>query len=570
MDTVSLSSIYLALVVMPLLAALVTLLCYRISEHKLALWLKSSTTFNVLATLVTIGAVGLGHIGPVIDLGSVFNSGDYSLNLVLLADLKAICFLSLSSFMVRIIVHFARVYLHREQGFNRFFRTLFVAQFGLNILATAGNFDLFFAGWEVVGLTSFLLISFYRDRAAPIINAFKIYCIYRICDIGIIVGAFLDHHEFGEKHNFLNFDSTWVTGLMSQHPYMVYLLGLSILLPALGKSAQFPFCFWLPRALEGPTPSSAVFYGALSIQAGLFLLLRTEPIWEPVLFIKILIFCCGLLSVIIGSLCGRSQANIKGQLAYASIAQVGIMFMEVALGLGDLVMIHFWLHAFLRTYQFLISPSVVTYFIKYPVKHRASFSGLFSGTPWLRRLAVGEFFLEETFEAFVVKPLVKLGSSWKYLAAFSLVVYLGVRSLEGNLLSAEALVLSLAVSLRAFSIKDSAYAIVFTLISAIGLLFSGSMMHWNPDSILACSLGIIPGILFWMTRNSIAMFVGWLCLAGFPLSPYFIGEDLLLHSLAREGIIPTLIFCTTFIINGIVLARSFILNTWLAEARPLD
>lgn len=570
MDTVIYNSIYLALVVLPLFSALVTLLCYKVSEPKLAVWLKSVTTFNVLATFLTIGAVGSGLIEPIIDLGAIFKSGDYAFNLVLLADLKAICFLSLSSFMVRVIVHYSRVYLHREQGFNRFFRTLFMAQFGLNILATAGNFDLFFAGWEVVGLTSFLLISFYRDRASPIINAFKIYCIYRICDIGIIVGAFLEHHEFGDKHNFLNFDPNWVTGLMSHHPYMVALLGLSILLPALGKSAQFPFCFWLPRALEGPTPSSAVFYGALSIQAGLFLLLRTAPIWEPIFGIKILIFCCGLLSVVIGSLSGRSQANIKGQLAYASIAQVGIMFIEVAIGLGDLVLIHFWLHAFLRTYQFLISPSVVTYFIKYPVKHRTSFSGLFSGTPWLRRLAVGEFFLEEAFESIIVKPLIKLGSSWRYLAVFSLIIYLFVRSLGANLLSAEALIVSLAISLRALSIKDSAYAIVFTIISAMGLLFSGSMMHWSPDAILACSLGIIPGILFWMTRNPIAMFVGWLCLAGFPLSPYFIGEDLLLHSLAREGIIPTLIFCVTFIINGIVLARTFILNTWLAEARALD
>jgi formate hydrogenlyase subunit 3/multisubunit Na+/H+ antiporter MnhD subunit len=95
-------------------------------------------------------------------------------------------------------------------------------------------------------------------------------------------------------------------------------------------------------------------------------------------------------------------------------------------------------------------------------------------------------------------------------------------------------------------------------------------MHWSPDSIIACSLGIIPGILFWMTKNPVAMFVGWLCLAGFPLSPYFIGEDLLLHGLAREGLLPTLIFCVTFIINGIVLARSYILETWLKTARPLD
>jgi NADH-quinone oxidoreductase subunit L len=233
-------------------------------------------------------------------------------------------------------------------------------------------------------------------------------------------------------------------------------------------------------------------------------------------------------------------------------------------------LIHFWLHAFLRTYQFLISPSVVTYFIKNPVGHRSSFGGRFSGTPWVRRLAVGEFFLEEFFETMIVKPIITLGSSWRYLTIFSLITYIAIKFISPDLLSPEALILSIAVSLRALSIKESAYAVAFVIISAMGLLFSGSVMHWSSDSIIACSLGILPGILFWVTKNQIAMFVGWLCLAGFPLSPYFIGEDLLLHGLAREGLLPTLIFCLTFIINGIVLCRAYIMDTWLKTARPLD
>jgi NADH-quinone oxidoreductase subunit L len=141
-------------------------------------------------------------------------------------------------------------------------------------------------------------------------------------------------------------------------------LSLLLILAAAGKSAQFPFCFWIPRAMEGPTPSSAIFYDALSVHLGVFLLLRTQPIWGFEIASRLIVLSIGALTVLVASLSEQAQSNIKGQIAYASITQVGFMFIELALGLQSIVLVHFLGNAFLRCYQLLVSPSVVAHLLR--------------------------------------------------------------------------------------------------------------------------------------------------------------------------------------------------------------
>ena len=112
---------------------------------------------------------------------------------------------------------------------------------------------------------------------------------------------------------------------------------MCILLPVIGKSAQFPLCFWLPKAMEGPTHSSAIFYGLLSIHVGIFLLLRTRPIWYFTPGFNYLLFGIGLTTAVCATLFALVQSNIKGQIGYASIAQVGLMLVELSLGLSTVV-----------------------------------------------------------------------------------------------------------------------------------------------------------------------------------------------------------------------------------------
>jgi len=560
----------LIVIFLPLLFSLLILLSYWSDEDTVAKRAIHASTVGLIATLVLIVGRIFNLLPKVVEVGSVVQIHDYSFDPVFLFEEKALVLLGLSAFLYWVIARFSRVYLHREAGFKRFFRTLFLSNFGLNLLATAGNFDIFFAGWEIVGLTSFLLISFYRDRATPIWNAFRIYCVYRICDIGILFGAYLENHVFGKGHHFLSFDPNVVIQMMHQYPYATVFMGLAILLSALGKSAQFPFSFWLPRALEGPTPSTAVFYGALSIHAGVFLMLRTQPLWMPIVAVRVVVFVFGFISLVVATLSGRAQANIKGQIGYASIAQVGIMFMEVALGWNDFVLIHMTSHAILRAYQFLTSPSVVTHFIRHPVKDAGSSFFGFSKLPWVRRLSVGEFFIEEFWENTLAKSLRVIGSSWLILAVLAgvLLVLAQMNAPEHYLF--KLMITSLVLSLRAVATEESNSSMIYTVISAVVTIMAGSVYFHNSSVLMVCALGIVPGIILWMNRNATLKFLGWLCLAGFPISPFFIGEDLLIHNMSEEGIVPLLLFFIVFILNGIVMARSYVQATWLKTARPFD
>ena len=141
--------------------------------------------------------------------------------------------------------------------------------FGSLIAFAAGSFDLLVGGWEIVGITSVLLIAFFQLRTPPVENALRVFAVYRACDIGLLVGVFAMHHWAGT--------ASFADGFPDLRGSRATTVCLLLLLAAAGKAAQVPFSGWLPRAMEGPTPSSAIFYGAISIHAGAYLLLRLQP-----------------------------------------------------------------------------------------------------------------------------------------------------------------------------------------------------------------------------------------------------------------------------------------------------
>ena len=257
---------------------------------------------------------------------------------------------------------FSRFYLHREEGFKRFFSTLLLFFVGYNILIFSGNFETLFIGWEILGVCSFLLIAFYRDRYLPIKNALKTISVYRVGDVCLLLAMWMSHHLWHENITFIKLtDSKLVAEHLLEHNwYGIFIAGM-IVIAALVKSAQFPFSSWLPRAMEGPTTSSAIFYGSLSVHMGVFLMIRTYPYWENMVMIKALIITMGIATSIIASGISSVQSSVKTQIAYSSVAQIGLMFAEVALGFHWLALVHFSGNAFLRTYQLLVSPSVLSY-----------------------------------------------------------------------------------------------------------------------------------------------------------------------------------------------------------------
>lgn len=296
---------------------------------------------------------------------SLYQSPKYEFFISFYFDKVTAVFLFIGSFLILLITIYSQNYLHRDSGYKRFFNALLLFYLGYNIVIFSGNFETLFIGWEILGICSFLLIGFYRDRFLPVKNALKVFTVFRIADMGLIFAIWLSHHLWHENITFTKLmESEVVQAQTHDHITISIVISLMILLAAAVKSAQFPFTSWIPRAMEGPTPSSAIFYGSLSVHLGVFLLLRTYPFWGHLSFIVTLVILVGLVTSIIATLIARVQSSIKMQIAYSSAAQIGIIFIEVALGFNDLALFHLMGNAFLRTYQLLVSPSVVAYLIR--------------------------------------------------------------------------------------------------------------------------------------------------------------------------------------------------------------
>ncbi len=272
-----------------------------------------------------------------VELGDWFVAGEYRFPLTLLADWLSLPMTALTIVLVGIVTAFSARYLHRDRGFFRFFLLLHLFAFGALLAFTAGTYDLLLGGWELVGITSVLLIAFFDERREPVRNSIRVFAAYRLADVGLLLAIFFIHY--------------------SPHSYTT--IGLLLLVAAAGKSAQFPFSGWLPRAMEGPTPSSAIFYGAISVHLGAYLLLRSSHIIDQAPWASAAIFFIGAQTALVATLVHRVSPDAKTSLAYAAMAQLGIVFVEISLGFPRLALAHIIGHAIVRTLQFLRAPSML-------------------------------------------------------------------------------------------------------------------------------------------------------------------------------------------------------------------
>jgi NAD(P)H-quinone oxidoreductase subunit 5 len=307
--------------------------------------------------------------------------------------------------------------MHREAGFNRFFMFYAIFMMGMVVTSVAGTIETLFFGWELVGLSSALLVAFYHERLGPVRNGLRVWCVYRVSDAALLIAAVVLHHLSGEG-DFAKLLGTqpWPDGTASITSHQALIVGLLLLLAAAGKSALVPFSGWLPRAMEGPTPSSAVFYGALSVHLGAFLLLRVSPILDISPWLCAATVAAGIATAVFGSFAGRVQTDIKSALSFASVTQVGIIVAEIGLGLRYLALIHIISHGCLRTLQFLRAPSLL---YDYRTMENAIGTRLprLSGNwdrlvpawlrPWFYRLALERGYLDPLLDDFVVRPFVR-------------------------------------------------------------------------------------------------------------------------------------------------------------------
>ena len=290
----------------------------------------------------------------------VLEAVHFHFRLELIFDWLSIPFAILSYLLCGLIAAFATNYMHREPGYQRFFFLFAMFLLGIITAVLAGSIETLFLGWELVGLSSALLVAFFHERVSPVENGLRVWAVYRVADGAFLVAAALLHHLTGEGE-FLQLTGTagWPNAAISLPENQAFLIGLLLIVAAAGKSALVPCSGWLPRAMEGPTPSSAIFYGALSIHLGAFLLLRISPVLDRVPALSWIVVVLGLVTVVVSVLSGRAQSDVKSALAYASLTQLGLIVMEIGFGLRILPLWHMIGHACLRTLQLLRAPTLL-------------------------------------------------------------------------------------------------------------------------------------------------------------------------------------------------------------------
>lgn len=317
-----------------------------------------SASLIACATLsVWLVASGIPEVR--VTLGSWFAVGHYSFNWSLIADGLSLPFATFSAVLLGLVAAFSRRYLHRESGFARFYLLLALFAAAVEFVVLAGSLDLVFLGWELVGLTSALLIAFFHERREPVEHGLRAFVTYRLCDVGLLAAGVALHLMVGTSDVSFAAGGPWGGFVVPTTWAGATVVGLLILWASMGKAAQLPLSGWLPRAMEGPTPSSAVFYGALSIHLGPYLLLRAESILQASVLAAGAVIAVGALTALHATFVGRVQTDIKSALAYASMTQVGLIYVEIGFGLRYLAVAHIVGHAAIRTLQILRSPSLL-------------------------------------------------------------------------------------------------------------------------------------------------------------------------------------------------------------------
>lgn len=344
-----------------LFLGLALLVGYKVSELVVIRSIQAAVIFGLLASLGMLAfmlLLGPRHVS--IQLGEWVHIPHYHFSAKIVFDRLSIPFVILSFALCGTIGAFGSRYMHREGGFNRFFVLYALFMLGMVVASLAGTIETLFAGWEMVGLASALLVAFFQDRPAPSRNGLHVWIVYRVSDAALLLAAVVLHHMTGEgDFTKLMGDGPWPAGHASLSEGQALVVGFLLIIAAAGKSALVPFSGWLPRAMEGPTPSSAVFYGALSVHLGAFLLLRVSPIVEASLYLSSTVVVLGLLTALFAYLSGSVQTDIKSALSFASLSQVGIIVAEIGLGFRYLALVHLLGHACLRTLQFVRAPTLL-------------------------------------------------------------------------------------------------------------------------------------------------------------------------------------------------------------------
>jgi NADH-quinone oxidoreductase subunit L len=287
-----------------------------------------------------------------------------------LAQINVVTFISL------LVAIYSRGYMKGDPGYIRFFAVICGFVFSMAMLVLASNLLVLYAFWEGVGLCSYLLIGFWYQKPSAAKAAQKAFLVNRLADCGFLLGILLLWHGVGltgidvaSGLNRLDFGTIFQAApvLHEEHPTLLGWVGVLLLIGAIGKSAQFPFHVWLPDAMEGPTPVSALIHAATMVTAGVYLLARMSPLLQFTPSVLVAAGWLGAITALLAGLIALFQDDLKRVLAYSTVSQLGYLFLAFGAGLGDSMlstavvaaMFHLVTHAFFKALLFLASGNVM-------------------------------------------------------------------------------------------------------------------------------------------------------------------------------------------------------------------
>ncbi len=593
---------------LPLLAFLISLLAPANKEAQLSGIAIFSIGLHFLGLVVFAGMWVFSDF-PTLNIKHllIFEADNNKISIDFYFDKVTAAFALVGSLLSFLVAVYSRYFIHREGGYKQFFSTLLLFFLGYNMLVFSGNYETLFVGWEVVGVCTFLLVSFYRNRYLPVKNSLKVISIYRLGDICLILAMWVSHHVWHENIVFLKLnDGGVVAAHLQTHYAEAVIISLLVLIAAAVKSAQLPFSSWLPRAMEGPTTSSAIFYGSLSVHIGVFVLLRTYPYWQGLEAVKYLIAGLGLTTSLVAISISKLQSSLKPKIAYSSIAQIGLMFIEVAFGFHHLALFHFAGNACLRTYQLLVSPSMQHYLVHHmfynfvPKQQPVQESPLAGLRNSFYLLSLKEWNLDFMFHRFFWTPFKKAGQRLQFLSSLRAAVIITViyvlgllahfyqASVPAGLFQFLPYVYSFAgllFILKSFAEKGNALWAWFYVIAGqlfmtlavalqnvdfgfmeIGIYYSGISVAAIVGAICLIKIHRIDndinlrdyhGYIYEKPQLGLVFLISCLGLIGLPFTPTFIGIDLLFNHIHKRHLLLVLFTSLGFLFMELAILRVY-------------
>jgi NADH-quinone oxidoreductase subunit L len=513
---------------------------------------------------IACGAVGLSFLGSFIAFCQLFSlpsqgravevmvyqwvtSGDFQAAMGFLLDpLSAVMILVVTG--VGLLIHIYSIgYMHGDEGFQRYFAYLNLFVFSMLLLVLGNNFLLMFLGWEGVGLCSYLLIGFWFTRQAAADAGKKAFIVNRVGDFGFILGVFMIFVTFGS----LQFSDVFGHAAQQLVPggAVATAIALLLFLGATGKSAQIPLYVWLPDAMEGPTPVSALIHAATMVTAGVYMVARCSVLYLLAPGAMVVVGIIGLLTALMAASIALVQTDIKRVLAYSTISQLGYMFVACGVGAFSAGIFHLVTHAFFKALLFLGAGSVIH---------------ALNGEQDIRRMGGLKDHLPITYIAFLIASLAIAGV-FPFAGFFSKDEILWAALTEGHFL------VWLIAAITAVMTSFYMFRLVFLVFHREPSASAAPLHHpHEAPSVMRVPLMILAGL------SAVAGFIGIPIIEGanlihaylepvftrYPLPPEVLG-----HPLHRPGLeLVMLLISLALAIGGILVAvYMYLIDTTLPE-----